>query len=62
MTISRKTLEDCAFWHQHVCLGCAHVQSDGYEAGDPCESCGNETIMDAQLIKRCIAFVDEEDE
>ncbi|HQR20762.1 MAG TPA: hypothetical protein PKV98_07840 [Burkholderiaceae bacterium] len=62
MTIPRKILEDAAFWHQHVCLGCASTQSDDFEAGDPCEVCGNETVLDAQLILRCANFVaDEED-
>lgn len=62
MTIPRKTLDDAAFWHQHVCLGCAAIQSDDFTRGDPCEECGNETVLDAQLIRRCADFVEEENE
>ncbi len=60
MTITRKRLEDAAFWHQHICLACASVQSDDFERGDPCERCGGETVLDAQLILRCADFIDDE--
>jgi rRNA maturation endonuclease Nob1 len=62
MTITKARLDDAAFWHQHVCLGCAAIQSDDFTAGDPCEECGNELVLDAQLIRRCADFVEEESE
>ena len=60
MTIPRKRLEDAAFWHQHICLACGAIQSDEFTSDEPCESCGNETVLDAQLIKRCADFVEDE--
>jgi hypothetical protein len=61
MSLPLSQIQDAAFWHQYICLGCSSIQSDSYDAEEPCEVCDREPagVLDAQLILRCLAFVED---
>lgn len=59
MTLSRKELEDAAFWEQGVCLDCGAVVPAGVEFEEECPSCGSDAAYSAAFVLRCADFVEE---
>ena len=46
LTLLRSTLEDAAFWDQHICLNCGNTQS----TQAPCAECESDEVHPAERI------------
>jgi len=64
MTITRRRLEEAAFWHIAVCLDCqglAEIPEDE-PPQTVCPACGSTKLLPAETILACADLIEAEDD